>query len=430
MIFSEILIIVYLIILNGLFSMSEIAVVSSRKERLLKLSQDGNKKAEVALELANDPNTFLSTIQVAITLIGILAGAYGGATLSKQLSEVLDKISFINQYSDFISLVVVVSFITYLSVIFGEIIPKRLALLFPEKIAVAIARPMLFISRMVYPVIKIISYSTDKVLNIFGVKEPQEPQITEEEILTLLEIGKQSGAFEEEEKTMIDNVFSLNDRVVSSIMTPRNKIEWINSEDSIEDITSFIYKSNHTILPYCEGSLEQTIGIIQIKKLTCERLTIEVHKLDNIAEKPLYIPESITGFKALKLFKESGTRFALVVDEYGVVQGVLTITDIFEAIVGDIPTQEELVNPQVIKREDGTWLIDGMIDVSEFKDIFEISELEDENTGNYNTLGGFVTYMLGRVPQASEHFLWDKYRFEVLDMDINRVDKVLLSIVK
>lgn len=426
----ELAVILILIFLNGVFAMAEIAILSSRKEKLLQLVAEGDKNAQSALDLANEPNIFLSTVQIGITLVGILAGAFGGATLAEEISVYIAKIPFIGIWNETVAFLTVVIFITYMSVVFGEIIPKRLALIFPEKIASFIASPMFLLSKTASPVVKIFSYSTEFILKLLGLKDVKGHNITEEEILVLLEMGKQAGTVEEEEKNIVDNVFTLGDKQISSLMTPRNQIVWLDIENNKQDNLNIMNESCHTTFPVCKGNLESVIGVAHSKNIIHTFISGHETEFASLLDKPLFIPDTMKGFKALKLFKETGKHFALAVDEYGVVQGIITLTDIFEAIVGDIPTMEELSNPQAVRREDGSWLLDGMIEIAEFKKLFEINELPYEDEGDYNTLGGFIIYKLEKIPTASDYFEWEGFRFEVVDMDSNRVDKVLLSLTK
>lgn len=430
MITTEILIIIILVILNGILAMSEIAIVTSRKERLQQLALEGNSKAQAALDLANEPNRFLSTIQIGITLVGVLAGAFGGATIAGQLGELLNEINFINPYGFTIGLAVVVVMITFLSVVFGEVVPKRLALIFPESIASFVAQPMAFLSKVASPVVKIFSSSTETVLKILGIKEISERNITEDEILLLLEQGKRAGTVEEEEISIVDNVFSLTDTQVGSLMTPRNQVVSLDIENTIEENTRILNESIHSTFPLCKDGLENIIGVIHSKKLLSEFLTGKIKDLSQLAVQPLFIPETMKAFKALELFKKTGEHFVFVVDEYGTVQGILTIIDIFEALVGDIPTIEEIISPLAVQREDGSWLLDGLLEIDDFKKLFDIDKLPEEESGDYNTLGGFVVYQMEKIPSASDYFEWNEYRFEIMDMDGNRVDKILLVKVK
>jgi len=422
----EILIIFLLILANGLFSMSEIAVLSSRKARLQQLANKGDAKAQVALDLANSPNRFLYTVQVGITLIGILAGAFGGATLAKKLAVVLNTIPLLDPYSEALSFTIVVLVITYLSLIVGELVPKRLALNSPEKIASAIAIPMRFLDAVAYPVVHLLSASTDITVRLLGIKPSTEPEVTEEEIKVLMQQGTDAGTFEEAEQNMVERVFRLGDRRVSSLMTPRPDIVWLDLEDPLDDNRKQMIESMHSRFPVCQGEIDNVLGVIHVNDLMARIL--EGQPLDLVASlrQPLFVPESTRALKVLESFKRSSTHVALVVDEYGVLQGLVTLNDILEAIVGDIPSINPLDEPQIVQREDGSWLLDGMLPIDELKELFDIAEIPEEDRGSYHTLGGFVVMHLGRIPIAADHFQWSNLRFEVMDMDGNRVDKVLV----
>lgn len=406
--------------------MSEIAVLSSRKARLQQLANKGDTKAQAALDLANSPNRFLSTVQVGITLIGILAGAFGGATLAKKLAVVLNTIPLVAPYSEALSFTIVVLVITYLSLIVGELVPKRLALNSPEKIASAIAIPMRFLDMVAYPVVHLLSASTDIALRLLGIKPSTEPEVTEEEIKVLMQQGTDAGTFEEAEQNMVERVFRLGDRRVSSLMTPRPDIVWLDLEDPLEDNRRQMVESMHSRFPVCQGGIDDVLGVIHVNDLMTR--VLEGQSLDLVASlrQPLFVPESTRALKVLESFKQSSTHIALVVDEYGVLQGLVTLNDILEAIVGDIPSINPLDEPQVVQREDGSWLLDGMLPIDELRELFDIGEIAEEDRGNYHTLGGFVVMHLGRIPSAADHFQWSDLRFEVMDMDGNRVDKVLV----
>jgi putative hemolysin len=422
----EILVILLLIIVNGVFAMSEIAIVSARKVRLQQWANEGNTKARVALELANAPNHLLSTVQVGITLIGILAGAFGGATLAEKLAALLRRVSVPAPYSQAISLGIVVLSITYLSLIIGELVPKRVALNNPERIATTMAAPMQALSAIAAPVVHLLSASTEMVLRVLGIRPSSEPLVTEEEIKVLIEQGTEAGTFEVAEQDMVQRVFRLGDRRVNGLMTPRLEIVWLDLDDSPEENQRKMTGSIHARFPVCQGSLDTVLGIVQVIDLLAPSLAGQPIDLTASLQPPLFVPENMLALKVLELFKQSGTHTALVVDEYGVIQGLVTLNDILEAIVGDIPSVEELADPQAVQREDGSWLLDGMLPVEDFFELFEIEELPEEQQGNYQTLGGFVITHLGRIPAAADHFEWGRLRFEVMDMDGNRVDKVLV----
>ncbi|HEY9650911.1 MAG TPA: hemolysin family protein [Coleofasciculaceae cyanobacterium] len=422
----EIVFIVLLILLNGVFSMSEMAIVSARKVRLQQLANQGNIEARRALELADSPNQFFSTVQIGITLIGTLAGAFGGATLAEKLAVQLRLIPFLAVNADAIALFLVVLLITYLSLVLGELVPKRLALNNPERIATGVASPMRFLAKFAAPVVHLLSASTDLVLRILGIGPTTEPEVTEEEIKILIEQGTEAGTFEEAEQDMLNRVFRLGDRRVSALMTPRPDIIWLDLDDSAEANRRVITESAHSRFPVCQGELDNVLGIIQVNELLAQCLSGKPLDLTASLQRPLYVPESTPGLKILELFKQSGTHIAIVVDEYGVIQGLVTLNDILEEIVGDIPSIDEMDEPQAVQRDDGSWLLDGMLSVEEFFELFEIEELPKEQRGNYHTMGGFVVNHLGRIPTATDHFEWRNMRFEVMDMDGNRVDKVLV----
>lgn len=423
----EVSVVVLLILLNGIFAMSEIAVVSARKTRLRQWAEEGNAKARAALELANNPNQFLATIQIGITLVGILAGAFGGATIAKELTVILNDISWLAPYSHPLSLALVVVVIAYLSLIVGELVPKRLALNNPERLAMAIAAPMQVLSRVAYPAVHLLGLSTELLLRALGMRPSTEPLVTEEEIRALIEQGTQAGMFEEAEQEMVERVFRLGDRRVSAVMTPRTEIVWLDREASGLEIRRTITESAHSRFLVADGSLDNVLGVVHAKDLLAHILGEQVVNLEATLQQPLYVPESMRALKVLELFKQSGTHIALVIDEYGGIQGLVTPNDILEAIVGDLPEAGEQVEPLAVQREDGSWLVDGMLPVDEFKDLFDLGELPGEDQGIYQTLAGFVVMQLGRIPAATDYFVWEGLKIEVVDMDGNRVDKVLVT---
>ncbi len=421
----EILILLVLIIVNGVFSMSEMAIVSARKVRLQQLANQGNTSAQAALELADAPNHFLSTVQVGITLIGILTGAFGGATIADKLVGYLTLIPGLAPYSRAIAFGLVVVSITYLSLIFGELVPKRLALNNPERIASAVAIPMRMVAAIASPIVYLLSASTELVLRVLGIEQSTEPQVTEEEIKILIEQGTEAGTFEEAEQDMVERVFRLGDRPVNALMTPRPDIVWLDLEDSPEENRNKMMDSAHSRFPVCQGGLDNVLGVMYVTDLLARSLSGQPLDLTASLRQPIFVPESTRGLKVLELFKQTGIHMAAVVDEYGVIQGLVTLNDIMVEIVGDVPSVNQMEEPQAVQREDGSWLLDGMLPVDEFFEIFDMEELL-EHRGNYQTLGGFVITHLGRIPAAADHFEWEGMRFEVMDMDGNRVDKVLV----
>jgi putative hemolysin len=421
------LVVVLLIFVNGIFALSEIAVVSARKTRLQQWADEGNARARAALELANNPNQFLATIQIGITLVGILAGAFGGATIATELAVILSDITWLAPYGHPLSLTLVVLVITYLSLIVGELVPKRLALNNPERMAIAIAAPMQGLSRVAYPAVHLLGLSTEFLLRALGMKPSAEPPVTEEEIRALIEQGTQAGMFEEAEQEMVERVFRLGDRRVSAVMTPRTEIVWLDREASALEIRRTITESAHSRFLVADGSLDNVLGVVHAKDLLAHILGEQVVNLEATLQQPLYVPESMRALKVLELFKQSGTHIALVIDEYGGIQGLVTPSDILEAIVGDLPEAGEQVEPLAVQRPDGSWLLDGMLPVDEFKDLFDLGELPGEDQGIYQTLAGFVIMQLGRIPAATDYFIWEGLKIEVVDMDGNRVDKVLVT---
>ncbi len=407
--------------------MSEIAIVSSRKSRIQQQANEGNKGAKAALELVKSPNRFLSTVQIGITIVGIFAGAFGGATIADSLAQQLMLIGLSPPYSDSLSLVIVVSSITYLTLVIGELVPKRVALSNPEKIAVFIARPMNKLSVIASPLVSALGISTDLLLRFLHIKDPVGSSVTDEEVRILLREGTRVGVFELAEKDIVERTFRLSDKKVNTLMTPRKEIIWLDIDSSFKILRNKITKNHHSHYPVCRDSLDKIIGVIRTEHLLTNFLADEQIDLTKHLHKPLFIPETMDGLKVLELFKKSGIHLAIVIDEYGNVQGVLSLTDILEAIVGDIPTINELDEEQVIKRDDGTYLVDGLLPVDEFKEYFHVRKLPGERTGAFHTIGGFITYKIGSIPVSGESFELEGLKFEVLDMDRNRVDKVMIS---
>ncbi|BAQ66193.1 hemolysin family protein [Geminocystis sp. NIES-3709] len=425
----EILMIFLLTFANGIFSGSEMAVVSARKVRLEQLAERGDRNARAALKLANNPNDFLSTVQIGITLIGILSGAVGGATLGQRLKPVFDGIPILQPYSQGISVGIVVTIITYLSLVIGELVPKRVALNAPEQIACFIASPMRFLSRLTTPLVNILGVSTDTLLNLLGIKASDEPDLTEEEIKVLIRQGAESGMFEETEHDMVERVFQLGDRPIKAMMTPRLDVVWLDIESPIQDNLQKVINNSYSRFPVGEGSLDNCIGVIRTRDLLTAQLLGEEIDLRRIMKPPFYVPENARTLTVIEEFKRTGIHIALVTEEYGGIEGLVTLNDLMEAIVGDIPSLDHHEEPLMIQREDGSWLLDGGLDINELKDLFDIDSLPDENTNRFHTVGGFMMYCLGHVPQSGEYFEQDGLRFEVVDMDGTRVDKVLVQII-
>lgn len=424
----EILVVLALVLANGIFAMSEMAIVSSRKVRLQDMADRGDAKAQAALHLANSPNQFLSTVQVGITLISILQGAGGAAPLANRLAVPLSQIPGLRPYSQPLSFGIVVVAITYLSLILGELVPKRLALNSPEKIAVTVAAPMRHLSAIAHPLVHLLSISTEAVSRLFGDHHSAEEQwVTEDEIKVIVRQSAEAGMLEAAEQDMVERVFHLGDQQVSALMTPRLDIVWLDLNDPIDVNRQKIIASGHGRFPVCHDNLDNVVGIAHVTHLLERCLSGQPLDLTANLRQPLFIPENTSGFRLLESFKQSGTHMALIVDEYGVTQGLVTLNDVMEVIIEDIPFADHPYESPMIQREDGSWLMDGMLPIDKFCEVFDLEEVLEDERGGYQTLGGFVINQLGRIPSSSDHFEWEGLRFEVMDMDGNRVDKMLVA---
>ncbi len=423
----EIIAIFILLLANGVFAMSEMAIVSARKARLKQRADQGDKKAVAALALAEAPGPFLSTVQVGITLIGILAGAFGGARIAERLAPSLSSLPYIGAYSEGIAFFFVVAIITYFSLVIGELIPKRLALHSPESIALLVAAPMGKLSRLVSPLVNLLDLSTDGMLRLVGLKESSDPPVTEDEITILIEQGIHAGVFVETERDMVERIFHLADRRVSELMVPRTNMVWLNIEDSPEEIAATISNSPHSRFPVAQESPDNILGVVQVKNLWVQSHSHHPFDLKPLLDKPLFLPEGTAAFKALEAFRQTRSQIAFVVDEYGGVEGLVTLNDILEAIVGDLPNAGETSEPQIKQREDGSFLIDGSLAIAEFKKHFDVKHLPGEEDDWFQTVGGFVMTHLGKIPRPADQFEWNGLKFEVLDMDRNRVDKLMVK---
>ncbi len=423
----EIIIILLLIFLNGLFAMAEIAILSIRKHKLQKRAQEGNESARIALELADSPNRFLSTVQIGITVVGIFAGAFGGATIAETLGRQLQSIPLLAPYSDGLALAIVVIIITYLTLIIGELVPKRIALSNPDTIAMYVARPMNFVSRLAVPLVTLLSYSTDTILRLLRIKPTSDTRVSEEEVRMLIREGTEVGVFEIAEKNIVERTFRLSDRRVNSLMTPRKQIVWLDVDSSFTTLKNKISKNPHPYYPVSRNTLDRVIGIVRTEIMLTKFLVEEKIDIEKSLHKALFVPSNTPALKVLELFKKSGIHLALIVDEYGMVEGLLSLTDILEAIVGDIPVASELDEKEIVKRDNNSWFIDGLLSIDEFKEYFNIKNLPDERSGNFHTIGGFVMHKLGRIPKTADKFIIDTITYEIVDMDGNRVDKVLIT---
>ncbi|MBM4180228.1 MAG: HlyC/CorC family transporter [Betaproteobacteria bacterium] len=424
----DIALLLFLILLNGVFAMAEIAVVSSRKARLQRLAEDGSPGAGSALELHAEPSNFLSTIQVGITSIGILSGAIGETALADPLAAWLSGWDLLAPYAYAIALAVVVVVLTYFAVVVGELVPKRLALMAPEGIASLVARPMNLLTRATRPLVWLLSTSSSLVLRVLGAKRKEEPPVTDDEINVLMEQGAEAGVFHESEQEIVSNVLRLDEQRIAAIMTHRSDIYLIDLDEPEEEIRQRLAESPFERIVVCRDGLEHIAGILRTSDLLQPMLGGAPLDIESRLREPLYVPDSVTTTQLLESFRQSRMQIALIVDEYGELEGLVTLTDVLTAIVGDLPSAEGPDEMDVVQREDGSWLVDGSVTAERLKSALDIeADLPGEEENAYNTLGGFVMHMLGRVPTVADHFEWEGLRFEVVDMDRNRVDKVLVS---
>ena len=421
--------ILILIVINGIFAMSEMALVSSRKTRLQKLSADRKSAANVALKLHAEPSRFLSTVQVGITSVGILSGALGEDALTSPLHEQLIRIPFLEPYADGLALSLTVVLITYFSVVVGELVPKRLALLRPEGIALFVARPMNALAVIASPLVWILSASSNILLKIMRVNRTPQATVTNEEIKLLMELGSEAGVFHASEGHLVANVLKLDEQKVGAIMTPRQDMFVIDLEDEATEVMAQIAESDYSRVIICRGSLEHIVGILHrsdLLKVVMSGAEINIAKTVRPA---LYVPDSMSLTHLLEFFRESRADFALIVDEYGELEGLVTLSDVLKAIVGDLPSQDDEFDPDIVRRDDGSWLVDGGLSIKRFKSVVEISDdLPGEADNSYNTIGGFILFFLEKIPRVADHFEYADWHFEVVDIDGTRIDKVLVTL--
>ncbi|MEI6668936.1 MAG: hemolysin family protein [Acidobacteriota bacterium] len=414
----EIVLVVVLVLLNGIFSLAEFAMASSRKARLQQRVDDGDLRAKTALSLFEHPLDFLSTVQIGITLIGVLAGALGGSTLAGALAARLEPIPWLAPHASSIALGVVVLAITFLTLVVGELVPKKLALQNPEAIISAMARPMGVFTRIFSPLVRVLSSSTSAVLRVFGVTPRPEVPVTEEELQVLLDQGRQAGVFEASEQDMVEGVFRLTDRRVFQVMKPRTEMVWLDINETDEVNRAKIAESPYSRFPVCADGLDNVLGVVKAR----DWLLSPGAPLKSCAVPVYFVPETAMASRALEVFRTRKAELMIVIDEFGGVQGLLTITDLLAEIVDGLDTSE----PQAVQRQDGSWLVDGLLSIDDFKDRFEIADLMPDED-NYESVGGFVMMSLGRIPKVTDRFDWNHLRFEVMDMDGKRVDKVLVA---
>ena len=422
----EIIIILILIVLTGYLSMAELAVVSVRKSKLQKHLDEGNKKAQIVVKLLEDPNEFLSTVQIGISLIGVLTGAFGGVTLAEPLTNL---ISFI-PYANLISVIIVVVITTYLTLVIGEIVPKVIALNDPERVALRVAKSMVVLSKICKPISFILAKSSRFLLWLMRVENRSDDIVTEEEIELMIKEGREDGTIEQEEEDIIKRVFKLDDQKVESIMTPRNEIIWIDLDDERDINKVKIIESKRSIFPIARGELDDFIGVVQAKDILSVMFSEDEFDVKKIVKEPLVVSEHLETLELLKEFKENQeyVHMSLVVDEFGSVEGLITLNDLLEGIVGDIPGIDEEDEPQALERADGSWLIDGRFPIDKFKELFDVKELPDEEEDNYTTLAGFILSLSGKIPDEKDKYDCGKFTFEIIDIDGHQIDKVLLTI--
>lgn len=427
-IFTEVLIIFLLLLANGLFAMTEIAVVSSRKARLKKLADDGVPRAKAALKLVEDPTRFLSTVQIGITAVGMLAAAFGGVRLSGRLAAWMTEVApGLEGYAEMLAVVLVVGVIGYCSLIVGELVPKRIALHNPEGKAMMMVGFMSAVAWAATPFVWVLTISTNAVVRVLGLSTPQELPPSEEEIAHLIEQGTTAGVFHKAERAMVEGVLRLDERAVTDIMTRRGKIVWLDVNEPDEVNWRKIVSSGHSLFPVYEGTRDHVLGMVAVKALWANSAIGLKNNLRDHLTQPLYVSNTINAVQLLETFKKSGKHLALVSDEFGSIEGIVTLIDVMEAIVGDLPEPGDRRAPGAIARDDGTWLADGAMDIDDFKRLFSLRRLPGEETDNFKTLAGFVVDRLGHIPTEGESIEWGGLKFEVVDMDRHRVDKLLVG---
>ncbi|NTU69131.1 MAG: HlyC/CorC family transporter [Chlorobiaceae bacterium] len=423
----EILILFFLLILvNGMFAMSEMALITAKRSRLTKLADEGNRAAAVAVKLGQEPTRFLSTVQIGLTVIGVLNGIIGESAFAPPLAHLFQSLGMETEASHVGATIAVVLTITYVTIVIGELVPKRLGQSNPEGIACAVSIPMQTLAAITRPFVRLLSASTDAILRILGKHEQAAPGVTEEEIHALLEEGSEAGVIEQQEHEMVRNVFRLDERQLGSLMVPRSEIIYLDTTLPIEENMSLVAESEHSRFPVCHGTLQSLIGVINAKQLLSRTLKGRLTDLAENLQPCVFVPETLTGMELLDHFRTSGTQMVFVVDEYGETQGLVTLQDLLEAVTGEF-VPRNLEDSWAIQREDGSWLLDGLIPVPELKDTLELKSVPEEDKGVYHTLSGLVMWLLGRMPETGDITTWEEWRLEVVDMDSNRIDKVLAT---
>jgi putative hemolysin len=423
----DVALLIFLIVLNALFAMSEMALTASRKARLQVMVETGDAGAVAAMELHEDPTKFLSTVQIGITSIGVLNGIVGDAAFSQPFSAWLEHtLGLHDRAAEISATAMVVALITVLTIIFGELVPKRLGQMYPEAVARLVAQPMNWLSTATRPLVRLLSFCTESTLHLIGVRGGPNRSVTEEEIAASLEEGVDAGVIEAQEHQMVRNVFRLDDRKVSSIMIPRSEIVWLDSAALPADVLKVVSADEHSRYPVCRGGLDDVVGVVSAQSLLQQVMSGAALEVTERLQPPVFVPETLSGMELLDQFRASNVQVVFVVDEYGVVQGMVTVRDVLEAIAGEFTTPSD--DAWAVRREDGAWLFDGLIPVTELKDRLDLKELPQEERGRYNTLAGLIMLLLGRLPDVTDSVEWEGWRFEVVDLDGKRIDKVLASL--
>jgi len=421
------LILLVLILFNGVFAMSEIAVVSARRVRLQQSADKGNKRAQAALSLAQNPEDFLSTVQIGITLIGILVGAFGSTGIATAVEPYLLRLPVVGEYAHQLSSLLSISLVTYLSLVLGELVPKQIGLSNAEKIAGLIAAPMKLLATLTRPLVWLLSISTRAIVNLLPIQPSGEPAVTEAEIQMMLEQGAESGVVDPIEEEIVEKLFRVGDLRVNDLMIDRTDIVWLDLDDPLEILHEKISGSAHSRYPVSRGDLDNIVGLVFVKDLLVQTLSNESPQL-KIALKPaLFVPSGLPVYNVLERFKEATTQIAFVIDEHGSIEGLVTFNDLLEAIVGEVPEHGDPADPMATRRADGSWLVDGKLSIQDFKQLFSLAHVPEESENYFQTVGGFVMSYLGRLPKSGDRFEWDGLAIEVMDMDWRRVDKVLVK---
>ena len=415
-------ILLVLIIINGLMVMSEIALISAKKSRLEQHAAKGDENAKTALKLQEKPEVFLSTAQTFITVIAILEGVYSAERFNRYLTPTIEKVEFFKPYAATIATVFIIIIVTFISIVFGELLPKRIAMIKAETIARGSAKPMHFLSRLSFPIVWLLSRVTNLIFKVFNIKQSSDNKVTEEEIKAMVSEGSEHGAIEEEEKEIIERVFHLGDRNITSLMTHRTDIVWFDVNEDITSIKDKIREYLHSVYPLCDGDIDNIKGVVYIKDMY---LNPEA-SLNDLCKKALFVPENNTAYKVLEKFKETKIHYAFIVDEYGTMNGMITINDILKAIVGEMPEDKD-DDYTIVERKDGTYLVDAQIQFYDFLTRFEKTDWMNEGEQEFDTLAGFILYELKHIPGTGETFEWRGFDFEIIDMDGQRIDKVLVK---